>query len=532
MTKQTRRKTRALARDSAQEVAPEPYANLLIAPLLGVRLSDHDCTELTLPGVLATLSTGDIAAFTALQAHQGHAWHAFLVQLAAIAVERAGIETPPPDEARWAVLLRGLTDGRDEPWCLVVPDLARPAFMQPPVPEESLDRFKEPVWYPDAVDVLVTSKNHDVKRARMARPRSEHWMYALVSLQTTGGFSGRDNYGIARMNGGFGSRPGVGFAPGFSHGARFRRDLSIAVQARAALGASDFGYPARGGLALLWLEPWEGTRSLELRACDPLFIEVCRRVRLVLEAGRLGVRTAPSKVPRLAASVHKGDTGDPWVPVKVKDGAALTVSPAGFTYDLTQRLLLGAGDFTPGAAGRLTESDPDGTLFVATVLARGQGETNGFHDRRVPIPKRVRRMLGRPDSRDHLSLLAQRRVERAAAARRHVLHPALCALLQAGAERLDFRDDRTGRWTRALDREIDRDFFDQLWADAETDDQTADTHWVQTLRRLARAQIDDAIEAAPVPVARRYRAIAAAERVFEGACRKHLDIPLTEVSTT
>jgi CRISPR system Cascade subunit CasA len=394
-----------------------------------------------------------------------------------------------------------------------------------------LARFKEPIWWPDAMDVLVTSKNHDVKRARMARPRLEHWVYGLVSLQTMGGFAGRDTYGIARMNGGFGSRSGVGFAPGLSLAARHRRDVAIASEARLALRGADLGYPADGGLALLWMEPWEGANSLHLTACDPLFLEVCRRVRLVHDGLRIGARSAPTKVARLAAADRKGDTGDPWTAVRVRDGAALTVASTGFTYDLTRRLMLGGGDFLPGAAGRLTENDGDGTVFTATVLARGQGETNGFHERRLPVPTRVRRMLGQPESRDRLSLLSARRVERAATVRKSILHPALCALLQAGAERLDYRDRRTDPWTSALDQEIDRVFFEQLWADAEADDVTADARWAETLHRLARTQLALAMNAAPIPVARRYRAIAAAERVFAIACRKHLDLSTTETST-
>ena len=61
--------------------------------------------------------------------------------------------------------------------------------------------------------MLITSRNHDLKQnvARQAEP--EDWVFALVSLQTSEGYGGSGNQGIARMNGGSSSRPMLGLAP-------------------------------------------------------------------------------------------------------------------------------------------------------------------------------------------------------------------------------------------------------------------------------------------------------------------------------
>ena len=81
----------------------------------------------------------------------------------------------------------------------------RPAFLQAAVPVGNVAAFK-PIRTPDALDMLVTSRNHDLKRAAIQKPEPDDWLMALVSLQTQEGVMGRGKYGVARMNGGYGSR--------------------------------------------------------------------------------------------------------------------------------------------------------------------------------------------------------------------------------------------------------------------------------------------------------------------------------------
>ena len=136
----------------------------------------------------------------------------FLVQLAALALHRAGARELPRTEEGWACSLRGLTHEfpEDEPWCLVVDDERKPAFMQPPVP---IGVKWTPVSTPDALDLLITSRNHDLKQAVARQAEAEDWILALVSLQTCEGFGGAKNYGIVRMNGGSSSRSMLGLTP-------------------------------------------------------------------------------------------------------------------------------------------------------------------------------------------------------------------------------------------------------------------------------------------------------------------------------
>jgi len=183
--------------------------SLLNEPLFSVHTQENEKLNLSLPEILERLTSDEVTSFDALQPHQRQAWYSFLVQLATIALARNGEARLVTSASRWRELLLHLTKGKEQPWCLIVDDISQPAFMQSPVPEGTLEKakYKADVTTPDDLDMLVTSKNHDVKMHRITRPKIEHWIYALVTLQTMEGFLGQGNYGIARMNGGFGNRP-------------------------------------------------------------------------------------------------------------------------------------------------------------------------------------------------------------------------------------------------------------------------------------------------------------------------------------
>ncbi len=499
---------------------PDVVNDLLVDPSFTVRRAGDE-RVVSLPAVLAALQQGAVDSFPALQAHQAHAWYAFLVQLAAIAYHRAGGDRAPVGEDEWRKCLLRLSAGCREAWSLVVRELSLPAFLQPPVPERSLAGFKRVHRCPDEIDVLVTSKNHDVKGARIHCPRAEHWAFALVSLQTMQGYLGVGNYGIARMNGGFSSRPCVTLAPasGLDLGARFSRDTAALLSIRSKL-VDDYGYRADDGHALLWLEPWDGEAQFGLDSCDPFFIEICRRMRM--EEGAAGPRClfAPSKSMRLAAGESKGLTGDPWTPVK-QDGAALTVSGAGFSYKLLQELLF-SGDYRPGATLAVQPGDPKEMTLVSSVLVRGQGETQGLHERSLPLPGAARLRLARNEGRQQVAKLAKRRIEMAGEVQHRVLKPAVCALLQAGADDLDFRDERSKRWIEAHDARVDEAFFEELWKGLDQSPEVAEHSWSALLVAYAEQVLEEAIRSTPLAGARRYRAIAVAENRFRAARQKYL----------
>lgn len=485
--------------------------DLLVDPVFRVRDATGARSSVSLARALALLSRGEGIEFLALQRHQEHAWHAFLVQIAAMVLHRAGTSAPHEDETTWREGLRELA-GSSEAWHLVVPDLSRPAFMQPPVPEGSLRTFSMEA-FPDDLDVLVTAKNHDVKRSRFARADAEHWALLLVSVQTSQGFSGRGNYGVARMNGGFGNRPMVAYASALDRASRFRRDVRACLEGRA-LAVDRRGFADLGGVALTWTQPWDGSSSIALDRLDPWFVESCRRIRLQrIGDGVVAWRKATDR-PRIHAP-EGGDTADPWTPVDRTKGTALTTAAAGFGYDRTQQLIFG-GQFEMGAAGTIRSDDGRAPWFLAAALARGQGKTEGLHERTLQVSAPVASLLRVTRERNRLGERSKRWVEAAKTAKLKVLGPALSQLLGDGEATKKSR----GRFLSAMDVAIDRAFFERLWGAAEIGEAAADELWSRDLVALARSQLAQAIASVPMRAADRFAAVARAEGLLEGCARK------------
>ncbi len=496
--------------------------SLLDDPLICVRASDESVAARTLPEVLDGLTRDDMLAFESLQPHQQQPWHSFLVQLAAMGVAREADGHVPAHPSEWREVLIGLAGGSEAAWRLVVDDLSQPAFMQPPVPEGSLKeaKYKPDVPTPDQLDVLITSKNHDVKGHRIAHPRPEHWLFALCTLQTMEGFLGRGNYGIVRMNGGFGNRPMVGLTPDLSWGERFRRDLNVLLTERDPLAER---YDL-GGHALLWTQPWDGTKesALPLDTCDPYFIEVCRRIRFAQENGGLVCWRANTRAQRVATPDElNGRTGDPWTPIEKKGAKALTVGESGFTYDLLQQLLLG-GEYARPAALDFQEDEREGVYLIARTLVRGQGKTDGLHHRVVFVPPNVSGRLFRdPSEREKLAGRAQERVARAAEVQKSILYPAIASLLSSGrGGKVDW--DRVRPWTDAFDRAVDARFFESLWASVGVGAAAARQQWESLLLTEAEEQFEAAKGATPIAAIHRWRAVSKAQSIFNGRARSVL----------
>ena len=519
-------------------MSPSPPSAALLFNLLDDSLIRWRCVKhghlhhSSLPGLMAAMATDLVRDFPALRPHQRHPWHAFLAQLGATALRHAGQDGPWEDATDWRAALASLAPGAadDAAWCLVAPH-DRPALLQPPVPGERVADWKNVLNAADELDMLVTSKNHDLKAARAYRCEPDDWLFALVSLQTQEGFLGAGNYGISRMNGGFASRPGVGIAPVGTWGARWRADVKTLLDQRDAI-ADQQGYAFEGGHALLWLLPWTGTDSLAMSSLDPLYIEVCRRVRLGSDGKQLSARVTGSKVARVAGKERNGITGDPWTPVDAADGKALTVSAAGFDYKLMTELLAG-NRFTQGVAWRLDGWPRDANLqLVAQATVRGQGKTEGYHERRVPISPKLRARL-QGSQRAAVAKMAEQRIA-AIAAMRKVLWSSLVLLFANGDgdERNDSISDKAGRFARPFEQREDARFFDDLAEEAEAPDSETvalRTRWAQGLVERAEQVLTQAFEAGPRTAMQRYKARAGALSRFHGGWRNAKDPMLKDL---
>jgi CRISPR system Cascade subunit CasA len=504
--------------------------NTLTEAVIRTRGRDDSAASLSLPGVMAGLARGEIASFPALRPHQRHVWHAFLVQLATLALLKAGRSELPESEDDWRELIHGLTPDwpDDEPWLLVVEDVTKPALLQPPVPREEFSDFK-PIAAPDALDMLVTSKNHDLKSEVASGGQADDWLFALISLQTQEGVmgAGGGKYGISRMNSGFGSRPGLGVAINGDPGARFRRDVSLLLA-----GADQDGifpeWQQRNGIALLWLELWSRNDApISPDRLSRLYIEVCRRVRLVPAGGGFAACAGGSKKARVAASDWelKGNTGDPWMPVEQVSLQGLSIGGGGFHYRKLVELM--SDKYKTPYLAEVHGNDPDeGLQLVATAVARGQGKTEGYHERAIPVPKRIKSIVALRDGRDKVAKAAQERVT-ALGELRGALRRGLAVLAQGGPDKTADKPTTNGfiePWLKRFEAEVDRDFFPELWAelaeDAPQARQEAYRAWKLKRRRHAGDLLEEASGALPLPVARRYRAKVKAASAFHGRLQK------------
>lgn len=514
--------------------------NILTEPVIRMDTFSGSCVEASLPEMYAALMADEVDAFPALRPHQRHAWHAFLVQLGAMAMHRADTSKPPEEAETWSKLIRWLTPGYpdDEPWRLVVDDITRPAFMQPPAgSQERVEEFKNVVTSPDELDMLVTSKNHDLKSVIATRARAEDWLSALVTLQTMEGFSGAGNYGISRMNGGLGSRPAFTLAPSERFGAHVRRDIIALLEYRPKLLA-EFPMTDRGE-NLLWTVPWDGTtaESLPVSRLDPLYIEICRRIRLRLRSGGTlyGIRSS-SKAPRIEGKDLKGRTGDPWVPVnRTRDGLPLTLAAGGFTYKRATDYLTEWG-LPPLLRPTQAEQNSSDTMqLVARAMVRGQGKTEGYHERIIPLRPKTVRLFGTGGGTQELGDIARQRIEQVGIVQRILSHAIQAFAARGHADNISPEHRALARpWLSRLDEIVDRSFFEDLQTEFEADDdasrQDIRNQWLLNDNKSgvvdhARGVLDDAEDSLPCPAMYRYRARVNAERLFEGRMRGNGGLP-------
>lgn len=504
--------------------------SLLDEPLIRARLvNGGQAVKYSLPGLFFALARDEVRDFPALRPHQRHPWHAFLVQLAAMALHHAKQSQPFATEQEWKAALLALTPEHPDgaAWCLIAPH-DKPAFMQAPVPGGNVDDWSNDRPTPDSLDILVTSKNHDLKQSRIKKSHPDDWIFALISLQTQAPYPGSGNFGVARMNGGSSSRPGLGIEPSGDVGRRWLRDVRIALEERRNI--LDMGFKEEAGAALLWLVPWDGNGAFSFSELDPLFIEICRRVRLTYSSYGIAAARTTSKGPRISkdeAKSRKGNTGDLWTPVHIGEAKSLGVTAMGFDYKRMADLAFGADYKKPPAQNVRPDDGTAELALVARAIAGGQSTTDGYHERRVPISPKMRSML-RQKQTDQLAKIAGERVD-AVGKMRGVLWTALAALFDQGADKDKFSDsakDKAAVFAKSFEQAEDACFFDELNAEIEAaEPDQVRLQWLLAMADRAETILKNAFVAGPQSGEQRYRARSAALSRFHGSLRSEKTLP-------
>lgn len=511
--------------------------DLLTSPLVpAVRAGERAAHSL--PEIYAALICDDVDSFPGLAAHQAQAWYQFLAQLGAIALHRAGRGAPPAEAGEWRDLIAALTPGcAATAWSLVVSDPSQPAFLQPPT--RRFEDFKEFAAAPDRIDVPVTAKNHDRKHAVAIDSAPHHWLYSLLNLQTTQGYSGKTLYGIARMNGAYSNKPMVERRPGPRWGQRTRRAIRMLLDRREDVlkRAGDDLFRAEGGIVLCWLERWDDDDQILPDELDPYFIEICRRIRLVEDQrGRVRARCRLSKRPRTGAKALNGNMADPWVPIDLakKDAPALTVAARGFDYRLVQKILFRRKEYRlPLALKELPDEHGANAEIHMIALVRGQGKTEGLHERTIPLPCRIaERIAAEPDEDDDddrrsLATLSESMVKVAGGASETLKRAVRIYFQKPGdskSRRTRGRPDAAAVAIGRYDRVIDDRFFDCLFGAELTEAgfRAAEERWQIFLRAEAVKIARKVWAGAAAPSARREKARAESESALYGGLRRRL----------
>ena len=499
--------------------------NLLVDPII----RSQKLGRLTLPGVLAALSRDEIDSYPAMRPHQVMFWHMFCVQLSAMALK--GQSDIPQDENVWQSLLRAMTPEYpdDSPWSLIVDDWSKPAFMQAAVPDGV--ELKNKVPTPDALDMLITAKNHDLKQAMAIHAAAEDWLFALVALQTGDGFGGPGNQGIARMNGAFSSRTLVGLAPiaktrsemprpgaWFDHDVRILLDKSTERQ-----NPGEHDFKTGEGLELTWLAPWFEGDQLNISELDRFFVEICRRVRLMSNDGYIAARKGNSKANRVNAKQFHGAIGDPWAPVHKTKNKSLTIGENGdFDYELIMDVIFSGNWEQPLLAriSRFEESDSRLTL-VTQALARGK-KTGGFRSRSIPITGKVVMAFFSDDMRQEIHQIGKKQADVIKNFSK-MLEDALVTVVKRGGENRIKRKDHTyAKVAKSiLVRHADTIFFPFLWDQFEEKYDDAEGEFIRDLWSMTRTIFERSLPMMPCGSLIRPKAEAKARGILYGRAKKN-----------
>ena len=503
--------------------------NILTDPVIRVKHNSGAIDRLTLPRIYAALMADDITAFPALRPHQSHAWHSFLVQLGTMAMHYDKRAEIPADANEWQQIIRALTPkySDDEPWQLFVDDITKPAFMQAPASSEERKKdYKSVILTPDELDMLVTAKNHDLKASVGTQGDVDDWIFALVTLQTMDGNPGR-NPGIARMNGAYGNRPAFSLAPMGGIGAHMKRDIALLLEHRSVLIRR---YPMTdNGIGLIWTRKWDGTKveALNLDELDPLFIEICRLIRLRNNTGIYATK-ATAKYTRIEAKSMKGIVGDPWTPVNNKDNKSLTLPMGGFRYDRIAEYL---EDWEHPVLLKQTREErrsPNDMSLIARAMVRGQGKSEGYYERIVTLRPNTAKAFGMPETTQELGRIAKRRIEDVKKVQRILRHAVSVFAAGGGDSISDEHRARANSWANRLDDIVDATFFDDLQDEFESDAgerQAIRDRWLRNdeddngVINHARKILHEAEDSLPCNEIRRYKARTRADGVFEGRIR-------------
>lgn len=369
--------------------------SILDTPIFSYTTFGNEKKQGTLIGIITELWQDNILSLDGLQTHQYQPFYCFVVQLVSMAILNSDAKDETYaywkqlDGASWKQHLLQLSNGIESAWNLVESDQSKPAFLQSPSAKDDTIAItgKDYIYAPDQLDYLVTSKNHDVKMARVWKGSLESWCYALISTQTMSGYSGAGSTQIMRMNGGISSRCFFGVSTSLNIGQSFIEDVYTLCTKYTQNEDNMYGLFTTPKHTLLWLPVWNGSVSLPIQEVHPFCIEICKRIRLSWHNNDIVAYTKTVKELRVDARDFCGNVADPWLPCQIdlKKKTIKSVSLQKLDYRDIQKLF--TNEYIHPIA--MTKESRTNQYLTGSVLVRGQGTTDGYHQKHILIPPTV-----------------------------------------------------------------------------------------------------------------------------------------------
>jgi CRISPR system Cascade subunit CasA len=172
----------------------------------------------------------------------------------------------------------------------------------------------------------------------------------------------------------------------------------------------------------------------------------------------------------------------------------------------------------PGWRGKCINGG--GLLFIAQGMTRGQGKTEGYHERRVPISAKMRGLL-QTNQRESLAQLSAQRIVIIGEVR-SFLWLALAVLFSNGksGDSSDGTIAKASRFSAPFENGEDSRFFDDIDKEIEaTDPEAIRLHWMLNLVDRAKTILKMAFDAGPRNSIQKYRAQSAALSRFDSGLR-------------
>ena len=207
---------------------------------------------------------------------------------------------------------------------------------------------------------------------------------------------------------------------------------------------------------------------------------------------------------------------------------AVTISGNGFGFREVSRYLDRDRYQLPELAKPQT-SDGDTVYLVARTLVRGQGKTEGYHEREIPLRSRMTSMLRNQNGRITLAAEAKERVEYVREVS-SILRHAVKTYLQNGVSTGQIRNEHQkiiNDCGRCMQQTVEADFWERLQDGIESDDQNLEraewVHW--SLVPQASALLESIQKTGLCHTRDRFRAIAESSDLFGRRIRASKKLP-------